>query len=254
MITIRQFLGAMLEEITRARVISDAASVRVAQTYLNHDFLKSYPVPRMNIKDVEMELHFAVAGRVQGISIFHDEEATQNIRHQLRQFLETLPQAPELIPHFAQNPQLTAKWNKALSDLDTKFQKIMARSTADRVSTARAISLAIENQLFDLISHGGFRALLARAFGRENPSAQNQSMSDKIEQQVKNIIASVDTAGQEAETLTDLMDLNVLIEASELEKINSSHMQKLKVVFNTSDRKWIADKSGEEKRYMLARQ
>src|SRR5262245_4470299 len=114
MITIRQFLGAMLEEITRARVISDAASVRVAQTYLNHDFLKSYPVPRMNIKDVEMELHFAVAGRLQGISVFHDEEATENIRHQLRQFLQTVPQLPELIPHFAQNPQLKTRWDKAL--------------------------------------------------------------------------------------------------------------------------------------------
>jgi hypothetical protein len=253
MITIRQFLGAMLEEVTRARVISDAASVRVAQTYLNHDFLKSYPVPRMNIKDIELELTFAVASRLHGVSIFQDEEVTQNIRHQLQQFLEALPQQAELAPHFAQDPQLKGKWRKASDDLDVQFQKIMSRSSADRVSTVHAISLAIENKLFDLISHRGFRELLARVFRRNQPEQQHQSINDTIENHVKDIILSVDTPSQEAATLTDLMDMKVLVEASELEKVNPAHMQKMKVVFNSGDRKWVADKTGEEKKFMLTR-
>ena len=49
------------------------------------------------------------------------------------------------------------------------------------------------------------------------------------------------------------MDMKVLVEASELEKVNPAHMQKMKVVFNSGDRKWVADKTGEEKKFMLTR-
>src|SRR5438045_374816 len=100
MITIRQFLGALLEEVTKARAISDAASVQIAKKYLEHPFLKGFPVPRMHVRDIELELSFAVAGDVSAVSIFEDEEVRQNIRHQIRQFLENLPSNPDLSSFF----------------------------------------------------------------------------------------------------------------------------------------------------------
>src|SRR5262245_25885704 len=91
MITLKSFLGAFLEQVTIARAMGDSASVRVAEQYRNHEFLKGFPIPRMHIKDLQLELNFAVASKAGASSIFEDEEVKKNICLKIRQFVATLP-------------------------------------------------------------------------------------------------------------------------------------------------------------------
>jgi len=256
MITIRQFLGALLEETTRARVIGDAASVRVAEAYLKHDLLKGFPVPKMQIKDIEVELHFAVAPKLHGVSIFDDEEVRKNIRHQLRQFLESLPERPEIKDYFAKDAQLAQKWKSGLDDLDQRFERVLANKNADRSSVINNLSLAIENSFYELVGnqpHHGLLAAVTRIFEQNKVQGKDSTLNDYISEQVKNMVLSVDTSEQEAATLADLLDLKVFVEASELEKLNPSLLQRMKLVFTTSDRKWVVTGTGDQQKHILDR-
>jgi hypothetical protein len=253
MITVRQFVGAMLEEVTKARAISDAASARIAQQYLNHDLLKGFPVPRMHVRELEIELCFAVGGGTQDATIFGDEEIRQNIKHRLRQLLEGLPEQPDIKDHFT-DPDITAKWNAGLQGLDVRFERALTQKDAGRVSIMNALSLIIENYFYEIMSSN--RSLLirmARVWRNPTLAPENQPINEAIRSQVRDIIETTDTIDAEGNVISDLLDLKILVESDELEKANPRHIQKMKLTFNASDRRWVATETAGTKSYLLSK-
>lgn len=59
-IKLRDYLGHLLAEITRAKAASDGESVRVAEYYSTHRYLRNMPVPRFNIPEITLDIPFAV--------------------------------------------------------------------------------------------------------------------------------------------------------------------------------------------------
>jgi len=55
-IDLSDFLGHILTEITRARVQADMESIRIAEMYANHDLLQHFPIPRVRLPEVEINL------------------------------------------------------------------------------------------------------------------------------------------------------------------------------------------------------
>jgi hypothetical protein len=257
MVTVRQFVGAILEELTKARAISDAASVRIANQYLAHPLLKGYPVPRMHLKDIEIEMNFAVAPGLTEISVFDNEDVRQNVRNQLRQMLQNLPQSGALKPHFDADPHLAERWNKTMGELDDRFERAMTRPGAGKADAINNLCLIVENAAFEVLATSGKETVLgqyfARLFEKREGAHQNPAITGDIRDQVTRIVECVDTLEAEAEGITDLLDLKVLVEARELEKVGHSAVQKMKLTFNSSDRKWIASEQNGQKTHTLAR-
>ena len=54
------YVGALLAEITNARVQADLESARIAQLYASHPLLQHFAVPRMRLPNVSLELPVAV--------------------------------------------------------------------------------------------------------------------------------------------------------------------------------------------------
>ena len=54
------YVGAILAEITNARVQSDLESARVAQLYASHPLLQHFAIPRMRLPNVSLDLPVAV--------------------------------------------------------------------------------------------------------------------------------------------------------------------------------------------------
>lgn len=53
-------VGAILKDIAHARITSDLHAREVSQAYQQDDLLRLFPVPRTEIRDVEIDLHFAI--------------------------------------------------------------------------------------------------------------------------------------------------------------------------------------------------
>lgn len=243
MITIRQFVGALLEEVTKARAISDAASVQIARKYLNHDLLKGFPVPRMQIREIDIVLNFAVAGTVKGVSIFDDEEVRKNALNKLRQFVQGLPGIPDLAEYFTRDPNLSERWTSNLNDLVGRFDNVLSKKDANPAQIIKSISLTIENYFYETVADKpthGMLHFVSTMFGNAGASgAAQQPANDYIEDQVRQIVSSLDSAEGEAGVISDLLDLSVLLGAEELEKLNPERLQKMTLKFGSSDRKWM---------------
>jgi hypothetical protein len=263
MITLKAFLGAFLEQVTLARAMSDSASVRVAEQYLNHNFLKGFPVPRMHIQDIQLELNFAVAPKA---GAFEDEETQKNIRLKIQQFVATLPDQDQFKQYFVKNPRLREAWNNQLDGLDQRVERALARyqsnqaDQADQALLAYALSLVIENYIREVIlSQGGDQgvSLIGELFDDGRSQGGRQGASDVIEDNIKQILGAIDVVEQKSEqksdSLTSLFDLKVMVEASELEQIDPSHLHKVKFTFSSSDRKWVVNEKNGEKTYLLDR-
>ena len=60
MITLKDYIGNIYKEITKARVQSDIETVEVAKEYAKHNLLKHFSVPNMRMKNVEITVPIAI--------------------------------------------------------------------------------------------------------------------------------------------------------------------------------------------------
>lgn len=60
--TLNDYLGGLIASLTDARMMADARSVQVAELYAKHDLLRHFPIPRMRIGDIELNVPIAIEG------------------------------------------------------------------------------------------------------------------------------------------------------------------------------------------------
>ncbi|MTI32112.1 hypothetical protein [Xanthovirga aplysinae] len=59
LISLREVLGAVLKEVSDSRFLSDKYSRELSRVYQQDDIMKVFPVPRSEIKELDLELKFA---------------------------------------------------------------------------------------------------------------------------------------------------------------------------------------------------
>lgn len=60
--TLNDYLGGLVASVTEARVMADAHAVQVAEQYAQHELLRHFPVPRMRIGDIVLNIPVAIEG------------------------------------------------------------------------------------------------------------------------------------------------------------------------------------------------
>lgn len=60
MIKLGDYIGQMVSELTVARMQADLEAIRVAELYANHELLRHFPVPRMRLKDIDIDMSVVV--------------------------------------------------------------------------------------------------------------------------------------------------------------------------------------------------
>ncbi|MEM0577629.1 hypothetical protein [Flavobacterium polysaccharolyticum] len=60
MIKLNDYLGSIVASFTNAKIMSDLQTVKLAEEYAKHDYLKYFSIPRMRIDDVEMTIPIAL--------------------------------------------------------------------------------------------------------------------------------------------------------------------------------------------------
>jgi hypothetical protein len=251
-VTIRQFVGAVLEQVTNARVQADLASLRVANQYLQHDFLKGFGVPGMHVKDVELELAFAVAPGWKPASAFDDEDVRTNAVNRLEQLVHDLPAHPELQPWFERDAQLARRWAAGIPALRERFERALTAGH-DGPDLVRALSVVIENHFFaaardlrELLS------LVTRPFThRAAPS--RTAVVQHVEDGVRSIVGAVSGPGADPAAQPPSPEIQMLIGKDELDRVPESKLHRMRLKLSASDRKWVVSQVDGEKVHTLSR-
>ena len=61
MINLGDYLGTLLSELTLARVQADLEAIRIAEHYANHELLKHFPIPRIRVREVNLDIPVVIA-------------------------------------------------------------------------------------------------------------------------------------------------------------------------------------------------
>jgi len=89
MANLDRVLGAIISNVARGRSQGDAAVVELAKMYLADDVLKSFPIPRMSLDEVVIELRVGISAMAQpGFTA----EARQLLLERLDNTLHSLPE------------------------------------------------------------------------------------------------------------------------------------------------------------------
>ena len=56
MVNLGDYLGHLLSEVTKARVQADMETLRIAELYASDPLLKNFPVPRMRLPNLELNV------------------------------------------------------------------------------------------------------------------------------------------------------------------------------------------------------
>lgn len=89
MADLREVVGAILRDITEARAQADAASRDMALIYAKDPILRSFTIPRTEIRDLKLDLKIAVRGLVES----SDDQMARDARMDevVRKMVKTLP-------------------------------------------------------------------------------------------------------------------------------------------------------------------
>lgn len=261
MITVSNFVGALMQALASSRTMSDQTSAKIADHYLGHDYLRGFPVPRMTLKQVEVEVNFAVGSTTRLSTVLRQPEVSKNIVNRFRYVLEGLPETSLFRSQFGQRAFRDEDWRAGTDELISGVQQILADPPADKTMLQHLLVLTSENFFYRMHQakpQAGLLSGLRRILGTdesqpaaEDPAAQADAIRAWITQQVGTVLDAALPGGLDG--VDESPDLQILVGGSELEGKNPDHMHNAKLSFTSEDRKWVATEKNGEKTYILDR-
>lgn len=251
--TLKQLLSAILHDIMKSRAIADQTSAHLAKHYLQHEYLKGFPIPRMHIKDIELDLCFAIASSSNEQSSEDHSQAKQAMLEQTQTLLNELTADNEIAKLFSQHSQVADTWQNSLPNLLSAIQNV---AWTDQATTAATIAFALENFFYAIAAKTAvpeFMIAIDTAIYQRVGQQPTQTLRDALQIILQQ---SNSTTAPHLEQLSteeaDLPECMILIAKSELETLSDSQLQRIKITLGSADRKWIKtnNQAGEE-RYIL---
>lgn len=108
------FLGLILEEITKSRVQADIETIRMAEMYAQDDLLKNMPVPRFRLPDLTFEIPIAIEGIEKDANVTGEE--LPDFGKMLSAFLEILSNRIKPEPFYSTIESNMEQLKKAISE------------------------------------------------------------------------------------------------------------------------------------------
>ena len=263
MITMSNFIGAIMQALTASRMMSDHSSLKVADHYLQDDFLRGFPIPRMTLKTVDVEVNFAVGPTTQLENHLAEPEVSKNIANRFRDLLAELPNTHLFRSEFGQQERRSDEWKEGTETLMSDIERILAHPPADKHSLQHMLVLSIENFFYRMHQNkpkAGLLHGLRRMFGNadaetESPAPDADRQTDAIRtwtsEQVRHILDASIPGG--LDKTEDSPDLRILIGGQDLDTKDIGKLHKAKLSFTSEDRRWVATDKDGEKSYMLDR-
>ncbi len=253
-----------MQALSKGRTLSDQVSVQIADRYLQHDYLRGFPVPRMSLKTVEVEVNFAVGATTQLASLMKQPEIGRNIVNRFRDLLHDLPNSDMFRSQFGQRAFRDEDWKSGTDELIDAVQKILAEPPSDKATLQHLLTLATENFFYRMHQarpQAGLLAGLRGMFGAAaTPAAGGDTRTDAARtdairswttQQVGSVLGAAIPGGLDG--LDEEPDLQILVGGGELEGRSAGQLHKAKLSFTSEDRKWVASEKDGARTFILDR-
>jgi len=149
--TLNDYLGGLIASLTDARMMADARSVQVAELYAQHDLLRHFPIPRMRIGDITLDVPLAIEGLAEKIGFQLDPIGNAEFKRiaarELARYIDytELPAVPAQKLQLALGPRIDALIEGIRSTGDVQKPMLAFAEGA----TADLFAIGIEAKLHD---------------------------------------------------------------------------------------------------------
>jgi|YNPMSStandDraft_1061717.scaffolds.fasta_scaffold03306_3 hypothetical protein len=246
MAELKDVVGALLKELAQARVLADLFSRDVSREYAKDPLLGAFPVPRAEIREVSMQLKFAVnavePGKVDPHAVArervpeHARELAQEVFHE---FIEKHPQATNLLKLLGEKElDLAAAMESAVANAllaDPALTEAALRGRAEAV--ARAAGSELERVLF---AEPELKRLVTRA---QRPPALRAALREKAAAMAVRLVANLRDAVAAAEKLALRIDVSVT--RKELAEAPEFVLSQISLTADIRNYQWV--EAGEER-------
>ncbi len=232
MASLGDVLGGILNQINKGRSQADVAALEIANIYKDHPLLSSFPIPRVTLEEVTIDLKMSIAQVPSKHNYF-----SPIVRSEIIRLLKTeITGLAEKEPQFGSFLSKSGEFNKLWQELQIQsLEKISGliplNSEADPQILANSIATFLSNDISKIIArpetHLGINAL--REF--------SSKISPQLETNFKNRLL---------ELINQILDVNkstqdrfeILVATEELEKIPPEKITTMKFSIKESDRSW----------------
>lgn len=238
-----EVLGGVMAQIAKGRAQADAATLELARHYRNTDLLQDFPIPRLALDEIVIDLKVAIAE-----SPRTKHTISPNFRDQIVQRLEKttkeLPSSDESLKSLISDPKAFRKvWQPMPRRFGSEMQKLLPDGAEIQSALfAQTAMLLIRTSLKEAVTNptSKIEQKKARKFLEED--------GPRIEARLLPELESIFSAAAKSAPAGD-DSLNVLVTAAELESIPQEKITTMRLVLRESDRSWTSyqDQNGEMK-------
>jgi len=240
MAQLNDVLAALLTQIGRGRSQADMATLEMAEAYRDHPLLSGFPVPRVTLDEVVIDLKMAIAAaptHVQQASPAAKAEILERLRPVVQNVVATDPGLQALANR---HPGLTKAWVKAWGHAVQRLDAVVpAAGSVDAHAVAMGATAvvrdAVSNTLLMPDTKVGVEA--ARTFHAREAPRFEERLRDHVRGIIEGVLARQAPAAPGR--------LEVLITAKDLEGLPPERISTVRLTLRESDRTWMHTEDGE---------
>lgn len=217
---LKDYISALVTSMTEARVNADTFSANVARLYLENDMLRHFPVPRMRIGDVEMDVPVAVNSAGSKTTVIN-------------------------------KPNLSLVTDKVYADVCNGFGLNVA-DVDNNATASKALREDISLEVAEIgnkINESNYSEILKSSSNKIADNSLNILGKHNFsidKNKVPAVALQVETTLGKEFVSTNIEDLDVIVEASKLKEFPSNTLLNLKIKLVEDGMQWAISKNDKD--------
>jgi hypothetical protein len=236
MANLGEVVGAIIAQVGRGRTQADAETVEIAEIYKDDPLFSSFPVPRMMLDEVVIDLKVAISsGPARGTSL--TPQSQREILERVNTLINDLPNRYRYVQNM---PDYPAIWNPARVRIAEDITDLVPIGVAvEPRSIVVGATAAIQQNIMQAIAHPAFKVVTRKTMGsfvEEDVPRMEKYVRSELEKIVTDVVKTQPPSEER---------LDVLVSASDLEGIPTEKISTVRLTLRESDLSWT-DIEGKE--------
>lgn len=228
MVSLGEVVDALISQVGKGRAQADAETVKLAEIYKDDPLFSSFPVPRMALDEVVVDLKVAVStGPSRGISF--SRESREKILGRIEKLVDDLPNRYRYVQDMPKDPGI---WNPARTKISEETAEIIpVEADVEPRSITVGTAAVVQRNIMQAIAHPKFKITRKGmgSFVQDDVLRMEKYLRSEIEKIVTEVIKSEPPSKER---------LDVLISAADLQGIPSDKITNVKLTLRESDLSW----------------
>jgi hypothetical protein len=193
MADLTEIVAALLGHVAQGQAAADASAATMAEAYQRHPLLRHFPAPRAVVREITVDLKFAVKSTPRPTVALSDDQRG-DLLDRLASVVQTMPREGPAAAYFRGRSDRVARWEERAAGLVHRVAEVVGpEGEIDAVRTAEQMGEIVASAVADIV--GGEQTAL--------PPEVDDTSLQQLEQSIRAHVARAFPAGSTPHALSD---------------------------------------------------